>query len=391
MRTSYIFILLATLVCFGCGVAEPVQTSSSGSDSLFAATFNDTTTLHFRVSGTDEVELTWDASEGKNYNTPTRYQHKGRLVIPAKVEHDGKMYAVTAIGKNALFQQRSITELYILDGVRTIDERAITGCDKLKKLQLPATLDSIGASAFSRCKLLTEVSFPEGVRAIGKYAFNDCKSLKEIAIPQSISVLPEGMFEGCYSLKKVKMHEGISLIESRVFNRCETLVSIELPHSVSDMGTVVFSECHALKNVRLPKNLEYIPEGCFHDCIALETIDLSGIKSISHHSFANCQAMQEIKLPETLTAIGNGAFSGCINIKEVRIPISVTFIANNAFAHCMALKDIYLLRTKPIEIESEHALPSSPCRINIPKGSIDSYQFTAKWKKFDYREVLIGK
>jgi hypothetical protein len=121
--------------------------------------------------------------------------------------------------------------------------------------------------------------------------------------------------------------------------------------------------------------------------MALKNIDLKNVETISHHAFAHCNLLAELKLPETLAAIGNGAFSGCESLTEVTIPVSVKVIANHAFAHCEKLQDINLLRTKPIEIESEHAFPGEPCRINIPKGSIDSYQFTPKWKKFNYREV----
>ena len=68
----------------------------------------------------------------------------------------------------------------------------------------------------------------------------------------------------------------------------------------------------------------------------------------------------------------------------------VEYVGNNAFAHCAKLTDIYLLRIKPIEIDNETAFPFEPCRINIPKGSVDSYQFTPKWKKYNYREVRVN-
>jgi uncharacterized repeat protein (TIGR02543 family) len=71
--------------------------------------------------------------------------------------------------------------------------------------------------------------------------------------------------------------------------------------------------------------------------------------------------------------------------------LSVEYVGENAFGNCKNLKNVYLLRTKPIEIGDETAFPGEPCNINIPKGSVDSYQFTAKWKKFNYREILVGK
>ena len=75
MRLSFIIITLLLLV--GCTPSQPLQTSVNVSDSLIVATFNDTTTLYFRIIADNEVELTWDATDGKNYNTPSRYQHRG--------------------------------------------------------------------------------------------------------------------------------------------------------------------------------------------------------------------------------------------------------------------------------------------------------------------------
>ena len=94
MRKSVIllsFILQSLLLFTACAPEAPVQTAVSGSDSLIIATFNDTTTLHFRVIAADEAELVWDATDGKNYNSPSRYQHRGSLVVPSAVEFGGKM------------------------------------------------------------------------------------------------------------------------------------------------------------------------------------------------------------------------------------------------------------------------------------------------------------
>ena len=107
-------------------------------------------------------------------------------------------------------------------------------------------------------------------------------------------------------------------------------------------------------------------------------------------AFAHCEKMGNVELPNGLKSIGGSAFHGCANITEMRLPLSVEYVGNNAFAHCAKLTDIYLLRIKPIEIDNETAFPFEPCRINIPKGSVDSYQFTPKWKKYNYREVRVN-
>ncbi|MBQ5663548.1 MAG: hypothetical protein IIV19_03840 [Bacteroidaceae bacterium] len=106
------FLLFSALVLFSCAPSVPVQTSVVISDSLVAVTFNDTTKLFFRITAVDEVELTWDATDGKKYNSSGRYQHKGLLVVPSQITINEKVYNVTSVAQYALFQQRSLKSLY---------------------------------------------------------------------------------------------------------------------------------------------------------------------------------------------------------------------------------------------------------------------------------------
>ena len=186
----YSFLIFSLLVLFGCSPSAPLQTSVVHCDSLVAVTFNDTTTLYFKIVSDGEACLTWDATEGKKYNTSGRYQHKGRLVVPSQITIDNKVYKVTSIADNALFQQRSLTELYISDGIRHIGNRALSGCDKLTMLRLPETLETIGDEAIARCKQLVKVALPDGIKQMGKYAMYDCKRLREVEIPASMTVVP---------------------------------------------------------------------------------------------------------------------------------------------------------------------------------------------------------
>ena len=296
MRFS--FIIISLLVLFGCSPSAPLQTSVTRCDSLVAVTFNDTTTLYFSIVADGEASLTWDATEGKKYNTPGRYQHKGRLVVPSQITVDNKVYKVTSIADYALFQQRSLAELYISDGIRHIGNRAISGCDKLTMLRLPKTLETVGDEAFARCKQLVEVSLPDGIRQMGQYAMYDCKRLRKAQIPASMTVVPEGLFRGCFSLEDVSLHSKITTIEERVFSNCENLVKIRIPNSVTEIKDEIFDGCHSLTDVKLSKRLKDIPEACFHDCHSLKEIDLSNIENIHPEAFAHCNTIKEFVLPE---------------------------------------------------------------------------------------------
>ncbi|MBR6806112.1 MAG: leucine-rich repeat domain-containing protein, partial [Bacteroidaceae bacterium] len=230
-----LFSLLSALILFSCAPSAPVQTAATAEGNSVAVTFNDTTKLYFNITADGEAALTWDATEGKKYNTPGRYQHRGTLVLPSQITVADKVYKVTSIADNALFQQRSLAELYIPDGIRHIGDRAISGCDKLLKLRLPETLETVGYEAFARCKRLEEVKLPNSIQKMGRGAMYDCKSLRKVEIPTSMTVVSEALFSGCFSLKNVKLHDKITTIEELAFNRCEQLQEVNIPNSVTEI------------------------------------------------------------------------------------------------------------------------------------------------------------
>ena len=203
-----------------------------------------------------------------------------------------------------------------------------------------------------------------------------------------MTVVPKGLFSGCYSLKNIKLHDGITTLGEYAFAYCELLEEIAIPNSVVNIGGGLFSNCHSLNDVKLSANIKIIPEACFYSCQSLKKIELPHVVHISQNAFAYCNMLNLIELSEALETIGANAFLGCINISEIHLPLSLKYIGSYAFQHCKGLKDVYMLRTTPIEIQHESALPGGTCRINIPKGSLDAYQFTPKWKKFNYREIM---
>lgn len=137
---------------------------------------------------------------------------------------------VTKIGKNAFFSS-GLSSIVLPAGILTIDEgafegcknlesvtfqdsvsgdelsasvtpitdigyRAFNGCEKLNKLTLSASVQSIGDSAFSSCNILTKAVIPGGTSSIGISAFSGCPLLKDIVIFASSVTIKEKAFQG---------------------------------------------------------------------------------------------------------------------------------------------------------------------------------------------------
>lgn len=93
----------------------------------------------------------------------------------------------------------------------------------------------------------------------------------------------------------------------------------------------------------------------------------AGVTSIADHAFSGCWPLNEISLPNGLTAIGAGAFSGS-GLKEIDLPASVTTIGESAFAFCGELEEI----TIPTKVTALEKNTFTGCHdltvVNLPEN-----------------------
>ena len=131
---------------------------------------------------------------------------------------------------------KSVKQVIIDDGVRTIGERAFYSCSSLTSVTIGDGVTTIGGRAFYGCSSLTSVTIGNGVTTIGKEAFYKCSSLTSITIPNSVTE-----------------------IGSNAFLRCSSLTSITIPNSVTTIGDYAFYGC---KNVKQITSEAVTPPNC---------------------------------------------------------------------------------------------------------------------------------
>lgn len=180
------------------------------------------------------------------------------IVIPEKVEHNGKQYTVTAIGRIAFYQCGDMGTIDLPATINTFGPSAFYNCyfkkvfihdltaycnidnkgtmppfynyhnntidakpplasgllllnnEPLKDL---STLDNnckqIPDYAFYGQSSLEDVTLPDSVGSIGNLAFSLCKNLKKISIGNKVKTLNnKNVFEGCKTLKTIIFRDG---------------------------------------------------------------------------------------------------------------------------------------------------------------------------------------
>jgi len=406
---------------------------------LFLALLGGTTTLHasydFEANGvyfsiTNQDAGTVSVTSGDN-------KYAGDITIPESVSHEGKTYAVTAIGNNAFQTCTELTSvslpaslkiigsrafslctglssITIPEGVTSIEDYSFSGCSSLTSVSVPNTVASLGREAFSHCSGMTSVTFSEGLKSIGIAAFTSCIGLTSITIPASVTSIEERAFTSCSSLTSIEVKSGNKTYDSR--NGCNAIIEKAsntlligcqnsiIPDNIKAIGDEAFYSCIGLKSITIPASVTSIGEQAFMGCMGLNTIEVKE-GNRTYDSRNECNAIIETAtntlivgchatvIPESVTHIGSNAFYGCGNLSSITIPEGVTSIGDNAFISCSLMDTVYL----PKSLTAIGSRAFSFCTslndvycyaANVPVASADAFDYSnyekAKLHVYDY-------
>ena len=106
----------------------------------------------------------------------------------------------------------------------------------------------------------------------------------------------------------LEVKNGVKAICDEACLGLDNLHDVVLPASVTDLGTRAFASCIKLFKITMP-----------------------GVDYIGMESFAHCENLKEIALPETLGKIRKAAFADCKALKEINIPSHLEIIDMSAF------------------------------------------------------------
>ncbi len=203
--------------------------------------------------------------------------------------------------------------IIVKEGTRRIEAHAFAGCDNVKSITIPDSVETIGARAFENCSSLENVYIGSGVETIGDAPFvfdvegRPCSNLKNIEVDKENKnyVSVDGV------LFNKEMTE---LIQYPIGKKQKEYV---IPDSVTTIGSKAFCYCDELTKLTVGK----------------------GITIIDYCLLFQCDNIETVILPDTLTKIDGGAFKYS-GIKYIDIPDSVTYLGCEAMTACPRLKTV---------------------------------------------------
>jgi hypothetical protein len=209
-------------------------------------------------------------------------------------------------------------------GLRQMVPELFSGCQRLKSVLIPASIEILGNCCFSNCTLLTEIIFEPGskLNEMAVMLFIKCYSLQSICIPANVETIHGYCFANCTSLANVSFAPGSKLtrIEEDAFIFCCSLRSLVIPATLEIMMFGIFHGCTSLCELifdvpsRL-KQLDLPPSEfgclCIPDCVTIV-----------------CGAIGKQEGQHRLLRFGR---ESCVMTIELRDPNSYPDAASNSF------------------------------------------------------------
>ena len=124
--------------------------------------------------------------------------------------------------------------------------------------------------------------------------------------------------------------------------------SVTIPSKVDGYDVISVHDaacrnCNSIESVLIPNTVTSIGWQAFSNCSSLVSIEIpNSVTNIGNSAFQSCSGLTSVIIPESVTSIGESTFKDCTGLVSITIPESVTSIGNSAFQNCESLQSIVL-------------------------------------------------
>lgn len=326
------------------------------------------------VSGSGAMPDFEEASDTPWFKNPTGIS---RIVIEK---------GITRIGNNSFVGLFNLMSIDLPEGLTEIGKGTFSDCndERLEEITFPNSLIKIEESAFAGCSGLATPVFGENSRlqTIGDHAFKNT-GLVKVNLPASVKTLGTDVFGNCGSLEELNMSEGntvyasdagvlyskdmktlylcpwnkqgtsykipsgVTIIEENAFSNNKNLQEVILPGTLKTIKTSAF-ESSAIKKLIIPDSVTSVEEYAFRSCTKLKSAVIGkGLAVVTNSVFAYCSSLGSVVLGSSVKTIEgrmndgelikDGAFKNCTSLTSVTFPASLEMIGAGSFEGCTAL------------------------------------------------------
>ena len=375
---------------------------------------------------------------------------------------------VTTISAYAFYNNTALASVSLPSGITAIDIYAFYGTTSLKELVFPSELTTIGSNAFNGTRIRV-LNIPSKVKSIGSAAFAGDVALTSLTIPGNVETISDSAFSGCVNITSLTLRSGIKTIGAAAFNGIK-ITSLVVPNSVESIGAGAFKGCNSLTSVSLPfvgksrtasayeavfgyifgyttatrntysyeyntsgsqwgsnsgvsssnndfvdrivgtNSSVYLPTGTtwqyscrnghyssssyyylqsyyYYVPSTLTNVVITDATVIPEEAFYNCANITSVTLNNGVKTIGTNAFENSTKLESADIGTGVTAINSDAFKNCSALKSIII----PYGVNSMGSYVFANCSVLSINCQIEEQPsaWTSTWNS-SFRPVTWG-
>lgn len=334
------------------------------SDAYNAAGWNQAEVL---VEGTDHADVDGiryyhDSHRAIGYDVVSELN--GPLNIPQTVQIGGKTYPVEVLAVRMFEGEgesliKNITAITLNEGLTEIGEMGFFNCSKIKELELPASLTTMGSNAFWNigikvvCHSAAPLTLPKSTTY--SYQFKKCTVIVPVgSVAAYVAATDKGWDESNTYLTFAGLADGVEYrandTEAWVTGVADDTVVADIKDYLSIDGSqmpvtridVAFSGKTQLQKVTVPAAVKALPENMFRDCTSLNAVTFasgSQLQAIGKWAFMST-AVAAIEIPEGVTELPDGVFKGCLSLTEITLPSNLVSVGGGCFYNCKALTTV---------------------------------------------------
>ncbi|MDE6339643.1 MAG: leucine-rich repeat domain-containing protein [Muribaculaceae bacterium] len=254
----------------------------------------------------------------------------------------------------------------------------------ISEIIMPSKLESIGKSAFANCPLLQMNSLPEGLVSIGDYAFQNSPRVNVSKLPNSLKSIGDGAFLSC-GILNIIAGESLEELGENVFADCTLLETCDLSSSaITEIPDGAFDGCSSLDEVRIPQSVTAIGAGAFSGTALRDMNFVRNVSSIGNSAFSDCRRLVAANIPERVEAVSDDILSSCPRLIAVSMYPAVKYVGSNLFNGDSRLSNVSCAAQEAPEA-SGGAFDGIRIRyasLTVPTTSYRSYLNAPQWGKF---------
>ena len=125
------------------------------------------------------------------------------------------------------------------------------------------------------------------------------------------------------------------------FWKCSNLKEIEFEEGITKIPKYLFANCNGIEKIKIPDTVTAIEAFAFYNCYNLKEVEFcENLVSIGSSTFENCSSLKKVELYDGVEYIGAYAFEKCTNLSEVKLSSKLNELGPRTFGECNSLTKI---------------------------------------------------